>query len=194
MYVRYAESARINWAQNYAIYVDPANKERWSELWTPRGGGLILRSMRTDYKFVRCPSTSDTTFFSWPLFFCLDTSADTASKPMTWPDHISVFHKLRALPKADDSAFILDVMILSELHQRPAARCVEDIVVYDYKNGKKTAIFPFLMDGFRTTWEEQEAARNRNEERCRELEGIVAGLEKETWDREDAVEEVGGKS
>jgi hypothetical protein len=52
-YVRYAESARINWAYNYALHVDPENKDRWCELWTPRGDGLILRSMRTDYKFVR---------------------------------------------------------------------------------------------------------------------------------------------
>ena len=112
---------------------------------------------------------------------------------MTWPDRISVFHKLRALPNANDSAFILDVMILSELHQRPAARCVEDLVVYDYRKGKKTAIRPFMMDAFRTTWEEQEAAKRKNEERCIELEGIVVRLEKETWDRENAVEEVGGK-
>lgn len=51
-YVRYAESARVNWASNIAINVDPAHKKEWSALWTPRGYGMILRSMRTDYKFV----------------------------------------------------------------------------------------------------------------------------------------------
>lgn len=52
-YIRYAESARINWAHNFAVHVDPAHKQEWSDLWTSRGIGLILRSMSTDYKFVR---------------------------------------------------------------------------------------------------------------------------------------------
>lgn len=54
-YVKYAESGRINWAQHFANYIDPKHKKEWSELWTPKGEGLILRSMRTDYKFVRSP-------------------------------------------------------------------------------------------------------------------------------------------
>jgi acyl-CoA thioesterase FadM len=51
-YIRYAESARIQWAYKYAIHLDPKHKKEWSELWTPKGDGLILRSIRTDYKFV----------------------------------------------------------------------------------------------------------------------------------------------
>lgn len=161
-YTRYAESARIQWAYNYAIHHDPANRSRWEELWSPRGDGLILRSIRTDYKF-----------------------------PMTWPDHITVLHKLRALPSPEDSSFILDVMILSELHQRPSARCVEDIVVYNYKVGRKVEIMPFMMDAFRKTWEEQEGERLRVGERCREVERVVGGLEKGTWASEGAVEDLG---
>ncbi|KAH8815951.1 thioesterase-like superfamily-domain-containing protein [Xylogone sp. PMI_703] len=161
-YVRYAESARINWAYNYAVHIDPKNQDKWSELWTNQGDGLILRSMRTDYKF-----------------------------PMTWPDHISVFHKLRHLPKPFDTSFILDVMILSELHQRPAARCVEDIVVYDYRKGKKMVIPPFVMNGFQRTWEEQEEARENSLKRIGEVEKEVRKLETESWDREGAVEDLG---
>jgi hypothetical protein len=51
-YTRYAESARINWASNYAVRIDPKHKKEWSDLWTPRGDGMILRSIRTEYKFV----------------------------------------------------------------------------------------------------------------------------------------------
>jgi acyl-CoA thioesterase FadM len=51
-YTRWAESARINWAWNIAKHVDPANNQKWSELWTPRSTGLILRSIKVDYKFV----------------------------------------------------------------------------------------------------------------------------------------------
>jgi len=164
-YIRYAESARINWAYNYAIHVDPSHKSEWSELWTPKGDGLILRSIRTDYKF-----------------------------PMTWPDKISVFHKLRALPSPTDSSFILDVVILSELQQRPAARCEEDIVVYDYRKGRKVAIRPFMMKAFERTWGEQEEAKRKADKRIKEVEDVVRELEVGCWDKEGAVEDLGSSN
>lgn len=52
MYNRYAESARVNWTMNYATLIDPAHRSSWEELLTPKGQGLILRSIRTDFKFV----------------------------------------------------------------------------------------------------------------------------------------------
>jgi acyl-CoA thioesterase FadM len=52
VYNRFAESARVNWALNFAAS-DPEHKAEWKELMTPNGIGLILRSIRTDYKFVR---------------------------------------------------------------------------------------------------------------------------------------------
>lgn len=164
--------------------------KQWSELWTPKGDGLILRSIRTDYKFVS-PLVSFCFLWVSPDEFAAN-NASFSPKPMTWPDHISVFHKLRFLPHKDTSSFILDVMILSELHQRPAARCVEDIVVYDYRIGKKIPMRPFMKDAFEQTWREQEEAKRMNGKKIEALENIVRELEKETWDREDAVEEIGG--
>lgn len=55
-YNRYAESARVNWAQKYATHIDPKHRSTWSELWTPTGVGMILRSIRTDFKFVSLDS------------------------------------------------------------------------------------------------------------------------------------------
>lgn len=162
-YIRYAESARINWAYNYAIHHDPSNRTSWSELWTPRGDGLILRSMKTDYKF-----------------------------PMTWPDKISVFHKLRYLPKPEDTSFVLDVVILSEGQRRVAARCEEDIVVYDYKRGEKIAIREFMMRAFEKTWRDQREEEERVRRRVEEVEGVVRELERGCWDKEGAVEDMGG--
>lgn len=52
VYNRYAESARVNWGLNFAT-MDPAHTAEWTQLMTPTGIGLILRSIRTDYKFVR---------------------------------------------------------------------------------------------------------------------------------------------
>ncbi|KAL8870451.1 MAG: hypothetical protein Q9174_003513 [Haloplaca sp. 1 TL-2023] len=161
-YVRYAESARINWAQNYAKYHDTAHAQKWRELWTPHGDGLILRSIKTDFKF-----------------------------PMTWPDRISVYHKLRNEPDSATDSFVLDVLILSERHQRAAARCVEDLVVYDYRNGKKTCLPPFMLEQFSRTWQAQQATRRSNEERLVDLTARVRRLEKASWDKEGAVEDVG---
>jgi acyl-CoA thioesterase FadM len=52
-YIRYAETARVNWAYNFAMHIDPEHKREWSEMCTPRGDGMILKSIKTDYKFVR---------------------------------------------------------------------------------------------------------------------------------------------
>ncbi|TIA31581.1 hypothetical protein D6C78_08819 [Aureobasidium pullulans] len=162
MYNRYAESARVNWTRNFAVDIDPKHRKEWTELMTPKSLGLILRSITTNYKF-----------------------------PMKWPDHISVYHKLASEPTAETDSFILDVVIMSELQQRPAARCVEDIVVYDYQAGKKAPLLPFMVDAFRKTWKLQEEAKRVNSEKVRGLLKEVRALEQETWDREDAVEDMG---
>ena len=114
-----------------------------------------------------------------------------AQQPMAWPDRISVYHKLRAAPTASTDSFSLDVLILSERHQRPAARCVEDLVLYDYRRGVKTPLRDFMVDKFVETFELQEQSRLRNERRVRDLLQRVQRLEKQTWDRADAVEDMG---
>ena len=113
---------------------------------------------------------------------------------MTWPDHISVYHKLRSLPSSSTDSFILDVVILSELHQRAAARCVEDIVVYDYRQGKKTPLRPFMVDKFRETYELQVRAKEENGARVKGLLERVRNLEESSWDRPDAKEDLGSSA
>ncbi|KAH7138241.1 thioesterase-like superfamily-domain-containing protein [Dendryphion nanum] len=162
VYNRYAESARVNWTLNFANFIDPGHKKEWLELVTPCSTGLILRSIRTDYKF-----------------------------PMKYPDRVTVLHKLRSRPESDTDHFILDVLILSELHRRPAARCVEDIVVYDYRQGKKAPFPPFMVDKLIETWELQEQAKQKYGNKVTELIRRVRGLEKDSWDRPDAKEDMG---
>lgn len=84
-------------------------------------------------------------------------------------------------------------MILSEAQRRAAARCVEDIVVYDYRTAKKSPLPPFMIDKFRQTFELQEEAREKNSARVRSLLGRVRELEKSSWDRPGAVEDVGSE-
>jgi acyl-CoA thioesterase FadM len=52
VYNRYAESARVNWLHNFAIYIDPQHNQEWMALATPNSLGLTLQSMHTVYKFV----------------------------------------------------------------------------------------------------------------------------------------------
>ncbi|KAM7186530.1 Thioesterase-like superfamily domain containing protein [Naviculisporaceae sp. PSN 640] len=163
-YYRYAESARVNWITNFSVHVDPAHRQEWAELMSPKAIGLIMRSLKADFKF-----------------------------PMVYPDKISVYHKLRAQPEGNPapSAFMLDCIVLSHQHRRIAARLEEDIVVYDYRSAKKTSMPGFMVDLFSKTYQMQLEEMIRARTRIWDLVEAVEALEKETWDRKDAVEDVG---
>lgn len=117
---------------------------------------------------------------------------------MKSPDKITVYQKLVPDPSSSlssQSAFQLQVMILSEARQRPAARCHEDIVIYDYKKNRKTPeIPPFIYTQFKTIWELQEKAKKDWQDRILDIENRVRTLEVESWDRADAVEDMGSAS
>ncbi|KAF2169646.1 hypothetical protein M409DRAFT_64707 [Zasmidium cellare ATCC 36951] len=162
VYNRYAETGRIGWASNYSKYIDPENADAWRGLWTPKGEGLILRKITTEFKF-----------------------------PMQYPDHVTIYHKLAKQPVEGTDTFDLHVLILSELHQRPAARVVEDCVLYDYRKGKKTPIRPFMLDVLQETWRLQEEAKRENSKRVVDILDRVRRLEVDSWDRPDAVEDMG---
>lgn len=100
-------------------------------------------------------------------------------------------HKLRNKPEQGADHFILDVLILSEAHRRAAARCIEDIVVYDYRTAKKSPLPPFMIAKFKKVFELQEQAKEKNNVRVRELLARVRELEQGSWDRADAVEDLG---
>lgn len=116
---------------------------------------------------------------------------------MVSPDKISVYHKLSHPPHAPSSSHSpsslhFDVVIFSEAKQRPAARCVEDVVVYDYKVGRKVSALPgYMLDQLGRTWELQEEAKSVNKARIGEIEKQVRALETGSWDREGAVEDMG---
>jgi hypothetical protein len=52
MYNRYAESGRVNWITSFAGHAPPDQRQQWVDIMSPRGVGLILKSIRTDYKLV----------------------------------------------------------------------------------------------------------------------------------------------
>lgn len=104
---------------------------------------------------------------------------------------MTVLHKLRDEPTQDTDHFILDVLILSEAQRRPAARCTEDIVVYDYRTAKKSPLPSFMIQKFQETFNLQEQAKEKNSIRVRGLLDRVRELEKGSWDRPDAKEDFG---
>ena len=113
---------------------------------------------------------------------------------MRYPDHVTILHKLATEPKEGTDTFDLHVLILSELHQRPAARVIEDVVFYDYRKAKKTPLRPFMLDVLQHTWKLQEEAKRVNSQRVTSILERVRSLELESWDREGAVEDMGSAS
>lgn len=117
---------------------------------------------------------------------------------MTYPDRVSVYHKLRYPPSAQPSptSLVLDAVVLSHRHRRASAKIEEDVVIYDYRAARKTEMLPFMKDVLEDTYRQQEDEKTRARARIWELIGTVKGLEKQTWDNPDAVEDVGsaGKS
>ncbi|KAI0525524.1 thioesterase-like superfamily-domain-containing protein [Xylaria bambusicola] len=160
-YIRYAESARVNWILHFAVE-DPKHKEAWKDLMQPKSIGLIMKSITADYKF-----------------------------PMTTPDRISAYHRLRICPEETHTSLILDCIILSHRHRRIAARTFEDVAIYDYREAKKTVLPDFMLGVLRDTWRKQEERATWARERIRGILNEVESLEKETWNREDAVEDLG---
>ncbi|TEA20585.1 hypothetical protein C8034_v008560 [Colletotrichum sidae] len=147
VYNKYAESARFNWLRNFTK-IDPSNAQEWADLMSPKSIGLIMRSIKTDYKF-----------------------------PMAYPDNLTVFHKLTTCPTPTSDAVFLEALLVSHRHRRPAARCFEDIVVYDYRTAKRTPLKPFMVEHLRATFAAQEESRRAAETKAQDLLSAVQSLE-----------------
>lgn len=64
-------------------------------------------------------------------------------------------------------------------------------MIYDYAAANKTTIPSFVLEVFQDTWRQQEEIAHNARNRIWQLVKDVEALEKETWDREDAVEDLG---
>ena len=110
---------------------------------------------------------------------------------MTWPDRVSVYHKLRSPPSQPRENLSLDVMMVSERHQRVVARCTEDVVIYDYTKGVKSPMEKFMVDQFHALWAQQERTRHGTIRQIKSLLVKVENLEKDSWERQGAAEDTG---
>jgi len=149
MYNKYAETGRINWVQLQAK-TDLQNEKHWNALWSPKGRkGLILKSLNTAFKF-----------------------------PLTYPDKITVLHKLLPLDHSNLDSYSLEAVVVSERHRRVAARFWETTVVYDYREGRKVQMDDWMLRRLESVLVEQDGWRKRCQSKIRTLDGEVHALEK----------------
>ncbi|KAL8288992.1 hypothetical protein RB597_000872 [Gaeumannomyces tritici] len=162
-YLKYAEGSRVNWVTNFARNIDPANADQWRELMTPRAIGLIMKSITVDFKL-----------------------------PVTYPDTISVYTRLREpIGDSDSSSIKLECLVLSHRHRRAAAALREEMVTYDYRAAARAPVPGFARDVLADTWALQRWEQDRARARIAELGRLVDALEGETWNRADAAEDMG---
>lgn len=97
---------------------------------------------------------------------------------MSFPDNITIMHRLIVKPDYTSDRIHLEAVVYSGQHQRAAARFVEDIAVYDYRAGKKTPLLPFMVDELQRLYELQETGREEAEKQILSLETFLDGLKK----------------
>ncbi|TWU78492.1 hypothetical protein ED733_008965 [Metarhizium rileyi] len=141
MYNRYAESGRVNWITSFAAHAPPEQRQQWLDMMSPRSIGFILKSIKTDYKL-----------------------------PVEYPDKITVIHKLAERPSHSSESIFLDAVIYSETHKRLAARCFEDIAVYNYKAGKRATLEGFMVEELQHVYDLQEKNKLRLSQQLDKLE------------------------
>jgi len=134
---------------------------------TPKGLGVILKSITIDYKY-----------------------------PLTFPDHFTIYHRLKepVSENASPTKILFSSLLLSTAAQRPSARIREEIVVFDYRIQKSARLPEHMLNVLRARWEEQEQTKARWEKRAKQLEEMVEGLENKSWNKQGAVEDVGKSS
>ncbi|KAL3476390.1 Thioesterase/thiol ester dehydrase-isomerase [Aspergillus californicus] len=147
--------------------------------------GELLQEISRDWRELKAGSEGYLTDVARRGLF--QQSVAWGEMPMQYPDQITVYHKIRHHPyelRDSPSSFHLQVMILSEKRQRPAAWCDEEVMTYDYKLGKKARIPPWLMDQLLSTWELQEQAKKHWQQRISEIDARVRSLELASWNPE----------
>jgi acyl-CoA thioesterase FadM len=147
MYNKYAETGRVKFIHNQSENATDEEKSQWLDLPTPRGLGLILRSITTEYKF-----------------------------PLEFPDRITVIYKLLEAPTHESTSLKKEAWILSEQYRRLAAKCIEDTAIYDYKIAKKSVLKPFMVEKFQKTFKLQQERQKTYTEEANKLIKAVEEL------------------
>ena len=68
----------------------------------------------------------------------------------------------------------MEVVIISHSHQRVAARCFEDIVIYDYQAGKPTSLHPYMVEELGAAYDLQQVAQQKAIQEVKDLQKTLA--------------------
>ncbi|KAH7179050.1 thioesterase-like superfamily-domain-containing protein [Fusarium flagelliforme] len=140
MYNKYAETGRVQFTHNHAEHATGEEKQQWLDLVTPKNLGLILKSIKTEYKF-----------------------------PLEYPDRITIVYKLLEAPTHKSTSLKKEAWILSEKYKRLAAKCIEDTAIYDYTVAKKSVLKPFMVEKFQQTFKLQQDRQKTYSEEANKL-------------------------
>ncbi|KAI6374298.1 hypothetical protein MCOR25_003243 [Pyricularia grisea] len=167
-YSRYAETSRVNWITGFA-QKDPSNAQCWKSLMTKQSIGLIMADI-----YIR--------FLS----------------PVVYPDTLNAYHKVIKLPDgpgegdaATRSSMTLGCVIMSKKQRRIVATVTEKVLFYDYRTEKKTDAPEFALEVLRRACSDAAGAMAEAAGRIQQFREAVERLEAESWNREDAVEDMG---
>ncbi|EFQ34198.1 hypothetical protein CGRA01v4_09804 [Colletotrichum graminicola] len=148
MYNRYVETGLVQFFRTHGKDSAAEEKKEWEDLVTPRGLGVIKKTITTEFKF-----------------------------PMKFPDRIHVLYKLNEPPTYDTTSLNLEAWVLSDQHRRIAARCIEETVIYDYAVGKKSMLKPFMIEKLQQTFLMQEKSREAFQAEAKQVIATVENLE-----------------
>lgn len=93
---------------------------------------------------------------------------------MTFPDQVTVLHKLMERPDNTSDRVFMEAVAFSHKHQRVAARFFEDIAVYDYRAAKRAPLKPFMVEEMQKMYNLQE---QRQQEVERQVQQILYALD-----------------
>ena len=111
----------------------------------------------------------------------IHSNSSQIAQPLKYPDKLSLHHSLAPLPSSSSiTGFGLRCSVLSHTHQRSAARIDEDLVIYDYKLGKKIALPSWIEDVFRKAAADEEASKLLWNSQRAELEEEITTLEEQS--------------
>lgn len=88
---------------------------------------------------------------------------------MTFPDQVTVLHKLVNRPDETTDRILMEAVAYSHKHKRVAAKFFEDIAVYDYKAGRKAPLKSFMVKEMETMYDLQAQRRQQTEQKVEEL-------------------------
>lgn len=103
---------------------------------------------------------------------------NSAPKPVTWPDKVTVSHVLVNMPQLDSTSLQFRVYMYSMKHQRLVAKCYEEITIYDYKKAKKTTLPPHLVGLLQDLFKKQVDVGIRTDAFIRAAEDRLRMMEK----------------